>query len=81
MGRRRRSIVALSHDGQVHRTALVDQCDTDVVGASDSKVLSLTLRTPWACAPSLAWMLMYLVLIAMVAVSIRFHSDQFKLFA
>lgn len=79
--RRRKSVVSLSHDGLVHRTALVGQADPVGPETEADKVLSLSLSNPWACAPSLAWVLMYLVLIAMVAVSLRFHSDQFKLFA
>lgn len=42
---------------------------------TQSKVVTISMDDAWDCAPSIAWILMYFVLVGMVAVSMRFYPD------
>jgi len=38
-------------------------------------IVKLSVDDPWSCAPSIAWVVMYFVLLGMVAVSLRFWPN------
>ena len=74
--RRRRSKprhIALNREEMI--SSLTALSETDVVPQSEDKAMSISVDDPWECAPSIAWVLMYFVLIAMVCVCIRFYPE------
>jgi hypothetical protein len=60
---------------QGNRRVALKQEDVALVSAPKNKsnVLSISTEDAWDCAPSIAWVIMYFVLVGMVAVSMRFY--------
>lgn len=74
--RRSRSMVALRQErmSQITDTATTNrEEDEDTAVQLNKKVVTISVENAWACAPSIAWIVMYFLLIGMVALSLRFY--------
>jgi hypothetical protein len=62
--------ISLSHEETLSDVGVVASTDP-----SRASIIAISTDEAWDCAPSVSWVIMYFVLIAMVAVSMRLYPD------